>query len=174
MFPSSSLPRWKMRWCAGELSTRGRPPIWRSPSMSAGCWRFSWRSSTTTRSESGLSGGLVGPSGGIERQMKGGAPERIVDRPEPATMGIDDGPANGQPQAETASLGGEEGVADLIEPLRWNPGSAILHRQLNPTVRGHAGGNGQQPVVRRSPRHGITGVADQVQDDLLQLHPVSQ
>ena len=59
--------------------------------------------------------------------MKCGAAERIVDRPKSATMGIDDGPADGQPQTEAVGLGGKEGVEDLIEP-RPGPDAASTYR----------------------------------------------
>ena len=94
--------------------------------------------------------------------------------PQPAPMGIDDGPADRQPHAHAAGFGGVEGLENTIEMFRIDPWPGIAHRHED-AVRLVRFGADQQlpgPSSTQTDAHGFDRVQDQVQYHLLHLNTI--
>jgi hypothetical protein len=60
--------------------------------------------------------------GARQGELKNGASRFIRIRPQPASMGIDDGPADRQPHPHSAGLRGVESLENALEVFRINAG----------------------------------------------------
>jgi hypothetical protein len=83
-----------------------------------------------------------------------------------------------QPHPESVALGREERIEESLEIMRRRPETSVLHRDEDVGA-----GLALSTALARDPeparacrhvRHRVDGVHDQVQDDLLQLDPISQ
>ena len=63
-----------------------------------------------------------------QSELKYCAPRSIDVRPQPTTVGGDDGPADRQPHPNSAGLCGVEGLEHPLELVRIHAGSGIVHR----------------------------------------------
>src|ERR1700730_17905721 len=87
-------------------------------------------------------------------------------------MRVDDGAADREAQPYSAGLGRVKGVEDAFEMFRINSRPRITDRDQD-LIRSHSFGADRQLSARAINRaHRFDCVQDQVQDDLLQLHPI--
>src|SRR5260370_38608512 len=87
-------------------------------------------------------------------------------------MRVDDGAADREAQPYSAGLGRVKGVEDSFEMFRINPRPRITYRDQH-LIRFPSFGADRQLSARAIHRaHRFYCVQDQVQDDLLQLHPI--
>src|SRR3989338_369136 len=131
-------------------------------------------SSTTTRTLPRASA-IVSPGAGRDRRQREFDQERsalagaraAVDG---AAVLLDDAVADGQAQAgaPAGGLGGEEGVVDLAQVLRGDADAGVADLDLDAAVV-VAGADGELAALR----HGVAGVDQQVQEDLLELAGVA-
>src|SRR3546814_16867625 len=107
-----------------------------------------------------------------QREMKLGAAAGLRAGPDPAAVNLDDGAADRQPDAQPVGLGAEEGVEEM---------HLLLGRQTAARLR--AGDLGGVAVARdrayphlapRRAAHGIDGLTQQLEDDLLDPDLVDQ
>src|SRR5262245_8908945 len=108
------------------------------------------------------------------RKQKGGARTFIRLCPKTAVMSLDDGAADGQADTHPVAFRRVEGVEQLGHVLRVDadPGIADAHAHTVAVVV--LFGSDQQlprPIVDGG--HRIRGVADQIQDDLLELNTIA-
>jgi hypothetical protein len=88
-------------------------------------------------------------------------------------VGVDDGPADRQPHPNSAGLRGVESLENALDMFQINPRPRIAHRDEDAVCPALLGADQQltRPPVDRA--HCFGRVQDQVQDDLLQLNPIS-
>src|SRR6476659_9897482 len=88
-------------------------------------------------------------------------------------MPLNDRTANRKTHPHTVSLGGEEGIEYAIELIWGNADAGVSHRDQGvvPIVLAHS--NHELALIRNI-GHGFDAVQDEVDDDLLQLHAVTE
>src|SRR6266481_9927340 len=105
-------------------------------------------------------------------ELKCAASRFIRSCPQPSPMRADDGAADREAQPYSAGLGRVKGVEDAFEMYRINSRPRITDRDQN-LIRSPSLGADRQLSARAINRaHRFDCVQDQVQDDLLQLHPI--
>jgi len=87
-------------------------------------------------------------------------------------MGLDDRPADRQPDAHAVGLRREEGVEDAIGSGRIQPHAVSSTATSTPARSWFR--DIVAPSAVRDCAHGFNAVHDQIQHDLLQLDPVSK
>jgi hypothetical protein len=104
--------------------------------------------------------------------MKDGALGFVRLNPQPATMGLNDRPADGQTHPHTARLRSKYWIEYLLKLLRANSWSVVRHRYNDACGVMDLGPDVQEPgpILRR---HRVDGVCDQVQKHLLELDSIS-
>src|SRR6185436_15361829 len=106
------------------------------------------------------------------RKQKGGPWTVVRLRPKTAVMFLDDGAADGEANTHAVAFRRVEGVEQLGHVLRVDTDAGIAHAHAH-TIALLVLGSDQQlprPIVHGG--HRIRGVADQVQDDLLELNTI--
>ena len=88
-------------------------------------------------------------------------------------MRLDDRAADRQSHAHTVRLGGEEGVEQTIQVLGIDADAEVLHRHEH-LVSGMLMRADQELARPICLRHGLNTVHHEIDDDLLQLHPVPE
>ena len=108
---------------------------------------------------------------GGQGELKYGAARFIRLCPQPAPMGIDDGPANRQPHPHAAGLRGVKCLENALEMRRIDarPGIAHCHKDACAVL---LGADQQLSRLCLNRAHCFDRVQDQVQDDLLQLNTI--
>src|SRR5437773_12158548 len=102
-------------------------------------------------------------------KSKRGAGPVVRFSPQTTTVLFDDGTADGQSDAHATALSGVEGLEDLVHGMGLEAHADILHRQAH-TIAFIAFSSDQElsrTIVHAG--HRVGPVAEQVQDDLLQL-----
>src|ERR1700722_5553592 len=111
---------------------------------------------------------------GRQRELESCTCISIGNGPQFSAVSFNDGTADGQSHTHALRLGSEEGVENMFHAFGVESRSGILHHDLY--APGFVGLRTDQqdtrPVCYRS--HGLDTVHDQVQDDLLQLDPITQ
>src|SRR6516162_2531288 len=142
------------------------------PSWKASAWRTASSSSITWTM--GLSGGIVeilpgrGPYGEPKDRSAGGIG---LHRDLPAVR-LDNGAADRQADTHSLALVGDKGLEELRHQFRRDPGSGVAHADDDHVVV--AGCRGDNKLATLRGFHGLDGIAQQVQQHLLDLHLVDQ
>ena len=87
-------------------------------------------------------------------------------------MSLDDRAADGEPHAQPAGLGGEEGIKDAGEILGGDSVTRVAYGNLNRTAMGRQCLDGEAPLPRLASGHGFHSIVGKVQDDLLKLDEI--
>src|SRR6476660_7010058 len=116
-----------------------------------------------------------GPSRSLahwNRKQKGGTWTVIRLCPKTAVMSLDDGAADGEADTHAVAFRRVEGVEQLGHALRVDADAGIAHAHAHTIVVLLFGSDQQLPRPIVHGGHRIRGVAEQVQDDLLELNTV--
>src|SRR5262252_9895574 len=142
------------------------------PSWKASAWRTASSSSMTWTMD--LSGGIaeILPGGGPYREPKDRSAGGIGLHRDLAAVGLDNGAADRQADTHAVALVGDEGLEELRDQFLRDPGPGVGHADCDHFVVADCGGNDELASLRRL--HGFDGVAQQVQQNLLNLHLVDQ
>src|SRR5262245_38562402 len=109
---------------------------------------------------------------GPQREAKDRSATRILLHGDPPAVGFDDGAGDRQADAHAMALVGDKGLEELGHHLRGNPGAGIGHADGDHVVVGGCGCNHELAPLRCL--HRIDGIAQQIDQDLLDLHLVRQ
>jgi len=88
-------------------------------------------------------------------------------------MSFDDGAADGQPDTHAVAFRGVEGVEQLVHALGVDAHAGIPHAHTHTIAVLPFGSDQQLPRAIVHANHRVRGVAEQVQDDLLELDPIA-
>src|SRR5688572_15004730 len=88
-------------------------------------------------------------------------------------MSFDDGAADGEPDPHAGALRRVERVEQLVYTLLVDAHAGIPYGQAHSILVLAFGSDQQLPRAVVHAHHRVAGVADQVQDDLLELDPVT-
>src|SRR5262245_53932079 len=142
------------------------------PSWKASAWRTASSSSMTWTM--GLSGGIaeILPAGGPYGEPKDRSAVGIgLHRDLPAVR-LDNGAADRQADAHAVALVGDKGLEELRHQFRRDPGPRVGHTDGDHGVVAGCGGNDELASLRR--RHRLDRIAQQIQQNLLDLHLVDE
>src|SRR5580692_9881259 len=103
---------------------------------------------------------------------KRGAGPVIRFTPQTTTMLFDDGTAHGESDAHSSALGGVEGLKDLVHDVGLEANPDISHRQAHTVALVTLGSDEELPRTIVHAGHRVRSIAEQVQDDLLQLDTI--
>ena len=106
-------------------------------------------------------------------KREGGARAIVRLCPEAAVMSLDDGAADGEPDAHAVALRRVEGVEQLVHALAVEAHAGIPHAQAHTIAVVPFGSDQQLPRAIVHVGHRVGGVAEQVQDDLLELDAIA-
>src|SRR5262252_6012563 len=142
------------------------------PSWKASAWRTASSSSMTWTMD--LSGGIAGIllGRGPQRETKDRSTARIGLHRDLSAVGLDDGAADRQADTHAVPLVGDKGLEELRHQFRHDPGSRVGHADGDHVVLAGGGGNNELASLRRL--HGLDGISEQVQQNLLNLHLVDK
>src|SRR3984893_10710999 len=101
-----------------------------------------------------------------------GAGPVIRFTPQTTTMLFDDGTADGQSDAHTTALCGEEGLKELVHDVGLQANADIPHRQAHTVAFVTFGSDEELPRTIVHADHRVSSIAEQVQDDLLKLDTI--
>src|SRR5215471_16694292 len=87
-------------------------------------------------------------------------------------MGLDNRAADRQAHTQPVRLGRIEGIEDMVEALRVQPRTRILHRDYDALCPIGAGSNQQLAWTLVSSTHRFDGVYHQIENYLLQLDSI--
>jgi hypothetical protein len=107
-----------------------------------------------------------------QRKAKRGSGTIAALRPEMPIMQFNDGTADGQAHTHSVLLGGEKGLEDAIRMLQAR--TAILHFDADGAGIMQPGAQDQSSPASGDGIHRVHAVDAQIDQDLLNLHPVSQ
>src|SRR5262249_58180153 len=102
-----------------------------------------------------------------------GATRLIRFRPEPAPVGIDDGPADRQPHPGSARLRGVESLENAFEAVPTDARAGVAHDHENAVSSALLGADRQLAWPGLDRTHCLDRIQDQVQPDLLQLNTIA-
>ena len=105
--------------------------------------------------------------------MEAGAALGIIDGPEAAVVFLDDGVADGEAHAHAGGFGGEEGLEDAAELVGAEAGAGIGNGGADGFRGFGPGANGKESFLGVLGEHGVDGVDDEVEDDLLEFDQVA-
>ena len=88
-------------------------------------------------------------------------------------MPFDDRTADGEPDTHAVAFRRVEGVKQLVHARGGDAHSGIPHTHTHTIAVLSFGSDQRLPRAIVHTRHRVTGVAEQVQDDLLELDPVA-
>ena len=107
------------------------------------------------------------------RKREGGTWSIVRLCPQTAMMSLDDGAADGESDSHAVALRREKSVEQLVHALTVEAHASIPHGQAHTLAIFPFGSDQQLPRPIVHARHRVGGVADQVQDDLLELDTVA-
>jgi len=93
--------------------------------------------------------------------------------PQAALVSLDDRPADRQADTHAVDLGREERVEQLVHAVAVEAHAGVPHRQADPVAILVPGTDHDLSRAAVNADHGIRSVAEQIEDDLLQLDPIS-
>src|SRR5262249_25083617 len=94
--------------------------------------------------------------------------------PKTTVMSLDDRAADKQSDAHAAALRGAEGIEQRAEALQRQSHTRIAHRQANiVALRLSLGLDQQLPRSILHVRHRFQAIAEEIQNDLLELNPIA-
>ncbi len=103
-----------------------------------------------------------------------GCPRSVVGAsPKLASVAFYNGAANGQAHPHSGTFRGVKSVENTFHVLRINTDSAILDRKENALILRQTGADNHLPGATGGGVHRLRGVHDQVENDLLELNPVT-
>ncbi len=88
-------------------------------------------------------------------------------------MSLNDLAADRQSDTHTVALGRVKGIEQPLKVLRIDAGPGILHAQTHAIVCFPARSDQQAPRAVVNTSHGVGSIAEQIQDDLLELDTIS-
>ena len=88
-------------------------------------------------------------------------------------MSFDDGATDGKPDAHTVILSCVESLEEPVSSLRLEANARIFHAEAHPVRIISFGSDQQLPWPIFNIAHRVRGVAEQVQDHLLELNAVT-
>src|SRR5215475_16116029 len=140
-------------------------------SRKASDWRTATSSSITwTTWLDGMNRLLAGPAQG---EAEDGAAARAVLDPDPAAMRLDDGAADREPESHALALGGDEGLEQVRGHLGRQSRPGIGDADLRHVV-GRRDGGDLEPALACRLDHDLDGVANEVDQHLLDLDAVGE
>src|ERR1700730_15494525 len=92
--------------------------------------------------------------------------------PQTTTVLFDDGTADGQSDAHSTALAGEEGLKELVHDVGLEANADILHRQAHTIAFVTFSSDEELPRTIVHADHRVSTIAEQVQDDLLKLDTI--
>src|SRR5499427_486012 len=142
------------------------------PSWKASAWRTASSSSMTWTMD--LSGGIaeILPGGGPYRKPKDRSAGGIGLHRDLSAVGLDNGAADRQADTHAVALVGDKGLEELRHQFLRDPGPGVGNADGDHVVVAGGGGNDELASLRRL--HGLDGIAQQVQQNLLNLHLVDK
>src|SRR5215831_4712943 len=141
----------------------------------------SWKASASRTASSSSMTWAMGLSDGIaellpgrrpQREAKDRSADRIGLHRDLSAVGLDNRAADRQADTHAVALIGDEGLEELRHQFRRDPGSGVGHADGDHLVVAGCGGNNELASLRRL--HGLDGIAQQVQQNLLDLHLVDK
>src|SRR5262249_49557191 len=142
------------------------------PSWKASAWRTASSSSMTWTMD--LSDGIaeILLARGLYGEAKNRSTAGIGLHRDLSTMGLDNGAADRQADTHAVTLVGDKGLEELRHHFLRDPGPGVGHADGDHIVIAGSGGNNELASLRRL--HGLDGIAQQVQQNLLDLHLVDK
>src|SRR5215471_5791072 len=165
-------------WTVGATSRNAAADSYVRTSMPA---EPSWKASASrTASSSSItwtmdwSGGIAGilPARGPQRETKDRSTAGIGLHRDLSAVGLDDGAADRQADTHAVALVGDKGLEELRRQFRRDPGSRVGHADGDHVVLADCGGDDELASLRRL--HGLDGVSQQIEQNLLNLHLVDK
>src|SRR6516165_10620893 len=141
----------------------------------------SWKASASRTASSSSMRWTMGLSDGIVEILAGRRPHReaknrstrgIGLHRDPSAVGLDNGAADRQADTHAVALIGDKGLEELRHQFRRDPGPGVGHADCDHFVVADCGGNDELASLRHL--HGFDGIAQQVQQNLLDLHLVDE
>src|SRR6476659_571837 len=131
-------------------------------------------SSSSMTCTTGLSDGIADLLLGHrpQREAKGRAAGGVGARSNLSAMGLDNGAGNRQADAHAVAFVGDEGLEQMSRYVRRNPRAGVRDADSEHTVLVGGGRNRELAPLRGF--HGFDGVAQQVEQNLLNLHLVGE
>src|SRR5262249_20276742 len=102
-------------------------------------------------------------------ELKGRAALAVGGGGKFAAVMLDDHAADGQAQAHSVRLGGDEGAEYLVQPARLDAGAGVFHRDRNGVASARLAAHAQYPRPVGRGAHGFDRVLHQVENDFLDL-----
>src|SRR6267143_5468860 len=96
----------------------------------------------------------------------------MVLRPETTSMSLDNRAAHRQPDTHTAALGRVKGIEGFVHVLTAEANAGIPYGQAHAAVALAVGPDQQLSRAILNIGHGVRGVSEQIQDDLLELNTI--
>src|SRR6516164_8512347 len=165
-------------WTVGATSRKTAADSYVRTSMPADP---SWKASASRTASSSSITWMMDLSGGIARLLSARGPQREAkDRStagiglhrDLSAVGLDNGAADRQADAHAVALVGDKGLEELRHQFLRDSRAGVGHADGDHVVVTDSGGNDELASLRRF--HGLDGVAQQVQQNLLDLHLVDQ
>src|SRR5215467_12703659 len=165
-------------WTEGATSRNAtadsyvRTSIPADPSWKASAWRTASSSSMTWTMD--LLAGIAeilparGPYGEPKDRPTGG----IGLHRDLSAVGLDNGAADRQADTHAVALVGDKGLEELRHQFLRDPGPGVGNADGDHVVVAGGGGNDELASLRRL--HGLDGISEQVQQNLLNLHLVDK
>ena len=88
-------------------------------------------------------------------------------------MPLDDGAADGEPDAHAAALGRAKGIEQLVDALAIEPHAGIPHAHADTIAVLPCGSDQQLPRPIVDANHRVRGIAEEVENDLLVLDAIA-
>src|SRR6516165_5708216 len=165
-------------WTVGATSRNATADSYVRTSMPADP---SWKASASRTASSssmtwtmGLSEGIaeILPRRGPQREAKDRSTVGIGLHRDLSAMGLDNSAADRQANTHAVALVGDKGLEELRDQFRRDSGAGVGHADGDHLVVAGCGGNDELASLRRL--HGFDGIAQQVQQNLLNLHLIDQ
>src|SRR6516164_9645685 len=141
----------------------------------------SWKASASRTASSSSMTWTMGLSDGIAEVLLGRGPQREAkDRSavgiglhnDLSAVGLDNGAADRQADTHAVALVGDKGLEELRHQFLRDPGPRVGNADGDHVVVAGSGGNDELASLRRL--HGLDGIAQQVQQNLLDLHLIDE
>src|SRR6476659_10053883 len=108
-----------------------------------------------------------------DRERERGARPLVRLDPQTALMPFNDGAADREPDSHAIALRRVKSVEQLVHRLTIETNARVLDGQADGVRALPLGSNKQSPGAIVDFTHRVHGVAEQIQDDLLQLHTIA-
>src|SRR5262245_8658473 len=106
-------------------------------------------------------------------KREGGTRTVVCLCPETSMMSLDDGATNGEPDTHAVGFRCVEGVEQLVHVVGVDAHAGIPHAHADTAAVLPFGSDQQLPRAIVHVNHRIGGIAEEVQDDLLELDPIA-